>query len=551
MGQSSVKNPRKIFSQIGGGTDPAVLSRITYLENNVYKITYFESVNAASGQITKPTNSTIQLDQFAGGVDAYVSTIQNGQPTGVFPQTAGGTFVDVATFDALGNYTLTGTPSAFPVAIIYILTIKAVDYQNLTAANILDLEDINAVQRVNSTDNAIARYDGTSGQIQDSVVTISDSGAVVFPPLATQAYQAGLLQYDNVNESLSFYNNESDIFMQIGQEVWMRCRNVSGSTIANKSAVYVNGTDSGFPTIALAQANLASTTVCAGLATHDIENNTTGYVTVLGTVRGIDTSTLSVGNVFLSASVAGGLTNTAPTSPNYRYRVGFVTVVNATTGMIQVTPTTAALGNGTVDQLLGINPSGSQEFVNKPYDISAFRKIGTTTFERWYTQAINCSGLSTLSLGQGSLRCCPFVISKLTTIDRIAMEITAIGSVGSLVFFGVYNSTTDNMPNVRVLNAGTILGDSATFQAVTVNYQFVPGLYWFSMNHNSGTNITFRSVSLGSSPPALGITGGGGVSSMGAYYTVASVANPIPDPSPTMTTVVTTMPPAFFIRVSA
>ena len=36
MGQSAVKNPRKIFSQ--AGADPALNNRVTNLENNEYKI---------------------------------------------------------------------------------------------------------------------------------------------------------------------------------------------------------------------------------------------------------------------------------------------------------------------------------------------------------------------------------------------------------------------------------------------------------------------------------------------------------------------------------
>jgi len=147
MGQSIIKNPRKIVSQLGGGggVDPALEARVEYLEQNEYKITYYTEINAATGTITKPTGSTILTDQFFGGIDAYVSTIANGQPTGNFPTTAGGVEVDVTSFDASGNFTLSGTPSAYPCALIYKLTIAAVDYQNLVTANILDMEGVNDV----------------------------------------------------------------------------------------------------------------------------------------------------------------------------------------------------------------------------------------------------------------------------------------------------------------------------------------------------------------------------------------------------------------------
>lgn len=145
---SITKSPHKIIS-LAGGEDTSASARISVLENNEYKITYFESVNADSGTITIPTGATIILDEFSAGVDAYVSTVINGRPTGEFPKTAGGLAVDVASFDAAGNFTLTGTPNTYPVAIIYILKIKAVDYQNLTIDNILDFEDIGAERVIN------------------------------------------------------------------------------------------------------------------------------------------------------------------------------------------------------------------------------------------------------------------------------------------------------------------------------------------------------------------------------------------------------------------
>jgi hypothetical protein len=161
-GQSAIKNPRRIFSQLGG--DSTLPSRVTILENNEYKITYFTEISSSAGTITIPTGATILLDQFQGGVDAYVTTIQNGQPTGVFPQTGLGVAVDVTSFNSLGDYTLSDTPSSYPVALIYILKIKAIDYSNLVITNILDLEDIGATGTQNKifiNTNDSATHTGT------------------------------------------------------------------------------------------------------------------------------------------------------------------------------------------------------------------------------------------------------------------------------------------------------------------------------------------------------------------------------------------------------
>jgi len=168
MGQSLIKNPRKLFSQSGG--DPSHENRITILENNEYKITYFTEISDSTGTITIPTGATILLDQLQGGVDAYVCTIQNGQPTGDFPQTGLGVTVDVTSFDALGNYTLSDTPSGYPVALIYILKIKAKDYSNLDITKILDLEDIGIISQT----------------IRDGVTTSAPSEDAVFDALGAK-----------------------------------------------------------------------------------------------------------------------------------------------------------------------------------------------------------------------------------------------------------------------------------------------------------------------------------------------------------------------------
>lgn len=213
------------------------------------------------------------------------------------------------------------------------------------------------------TDNRLVRSDGTGKGVQASTVTVSDAGEIVLPGVASATHSAGKLVYDTDNDSLTFFNSDSAVAMQVGQEEWIRVRNVSGSTIANGVPVYISGVNSGLPTIAPAQANSATTTICVGLTTESIANNTNGVVTCVGVVRGINTASFTAGaTVFLSSAAAGALVTTVPTSPNYRYRVGIVVVSNATTGSIHVTPSTAALGNGTANQLSGIASGGTQEY---------------------------------------------------------------------------------------------------------------------------------------------------------------------------------------------
>lgn len=180
---------------------------------------------------------------------------------------------------------------------------------------------------------------------------------------STAPYSQGSMFFDSVSDCPLFYTADPNISWNACEEDWIQVVNNTGSTITNGSAVYISGSTGVLPTVALAKADLASTTVVAGLATEDILNNATGRITALGTVNGLNMSAFNVGNIFLSSSTAGALTQTVPQSPYYRYRVGFVTSTSSSAGKIHVTPSTASIGNGPIGSLLYINASSSQAWI--------------------------------------------------------------------------------------------------------------------------------------------------------------------------------------------
>lgn len=156
---------------------------------------------------------------------------------------------------------------------------------------------------------------------------------------ATPAHTEGIVFYDSTKKALSYYNDEADVTVNMGQENVIRTRNTTGSTIVNGAAVYISGaTGANLPNISLARADVVATARCIGLATHDIENNSNGYVTTLGTVGSLDTSGFSAGDaLFLSTSSAGTLTATRPTT-GFAVVVGYCLVSNVTIGEIKVLP---------------------------------------------------------------------------------------------------------------------------------------------------------------------------------------------------------------------
>ena len=128
-----------------------------------------------------------------------------------------------------------------------------------------------------------------------------------------------------------------DVTQQLGQEELVLCWNSSSNTIFNGSVVYPYTSENGMPSVRLAIATAQESSRVIGVATEDIEPGTSGFVTNRGIVHDMDTSLLTAGWIYLSDTVAGGVTSTAPTDVNsYSIRVGGCLTVDASTGSIYV-----------------------------------------------------------------------------------------------------------------------------------------------------------------------------------------------------------------------
>lgn len=115
-------------------------------------------------------------------------------------------------------------------------------------------------------------------------------------------------------------------------------RNITGATIPKKSAVYINGASGNRPTINYSQANAESTSSKTfGLTESDILHNGVGYVVVEGQLNNVNTSMFTEGQLlWLSPTVAGGLTTTKPSAPNHMVFIGYVVRAHPTEGTIEV-----------------------------------------------------------------------------------------------------------------------------------------------------------------------------------------------------------------------
>lgn len=148
-------------------------------------------------------------------------------------------------------------------------------------------------------------------------------------------YAEGNIYWDELDKTLNIQQGIDDVVLQVGQELYIRSRNSTGSTITNGKVVYISGATGNRPNITLAQANSPITSNVIGMVTHDIENNSDGLVTVIGKINDLDTSAYTEGDMlYLSASTAGDVTNVEPSSPNQIVRIGTVLRANPANGTI-------------------------------------------------------------------------------------------------------------------------------------------------------------------------------------------------------------------------
>lgn len=148
----------------------------------------------------------------------------------------------------------------------------------------------------------------------------------------------GRLFWNDADKTINMMSNSC--VLQIGQEMWVRARNTTSSTILNGTPVSIIGSTGN--QVLIGPTNAADTTSAKryiGLVTEDIVHNDVGFVTIAGSVRGLNTSSYSTEGVklWVDPTVIGGITETEPIGVDgYKIRIGYVKYKHNTQGEIIV-----------------------------------------------------------------------------------------------------------------------------------------------------------------------------------------------------------------------
>ena len=187
-----------------------------------------------------------------------------------------------------------------------------------------------------ATDNAVARFDTTTGKlIQNSVVTIGDTGVIAgatsisninyvdFDTTYATTLTEGQLGWDG-NNTLGLGMAGGNVTQHIGEDQFFYCKATStitkGQVIMFTGAVGASGVPTGAPATGITDG-----TYIMGIAAEAIATNGFGLIQTFGTLRNVNTSGYADGDIlWYDPSVTGGLTKTKPSAPNVKVQMAAV-----------------------------------------------------------------------------------------------------------------------------------------------------------------------------------------------------------------------------------
>jgi hypothetical protein len=306
-----------------------------------------------------------------------------------------------------------------------------------------------------ATDNALARYDTTTGKlIQNSVVTIDDAGnienadSLKFSGTPPTVKPIGSLWFDLSNDTLNLQQN--NIVQQIGEELYVygkASNTITGETLLQVIVKTGAVGASGVIEFGVAGAGITDTGSIIGIATENIATNGFGRITNFGVVHGINTTGSTYGETWADGDdlwynpVTGGITKTKPSAPNLKTQLG--TIIHAGAG-----------GSGSFQVLIleGTILGGTDSNVNIVSPTAAQILTYSTTDAYWKnTSLASGTGISTSTNANGTL-----------TVTNTAPDQTVAISAGTGI------SVSGTYPSFTVTNSG-VTSLTGTASQVTVS----------------------------------------------------------------------------------
>ena len=382
-----------------------------------------------------------------------------------------------------------------------------------------------------ATDNAIARFDTTTGKLlQNSVVTVSDAGVVDgvthmnnvdyidFDTTYATTLAAGQLGW-NGNDTLGLGMIGGNVIQHIGEDQYFYAK--ATATITKGQVVMFTGAvgASGVPTGAPAT-GITDGTYIMGIAAENIANNGFGLVQAFGTLRNVNTSGYADGDIlWYNPAVTGGLTKIKPVAPNVKAQMA--AVINGGSvggGTILIRISAGSTLGGTDSNAEIVTPSNGQIITYdgldgywKNTDLTAGTAISVAESVTGVL-TINNTGVTSAVAGTGiSVSGSTGAVTVTNTAPDQTVVLTAgtgISTSGTYPSFTVTNTAPDQVVSLTGAGTTSISGTYPNF-TVTSNDQFT----------GTVTSVTGTApvVSSGGNTPAISMAAATG--SVNGYLT--------------------------------
>jgi hypothetical protein len=367
--------------------------------------------------------------------------------TDVFLRTASdGSIQDVAE-DTEGNFTLIKPAKDGTYALLEDIEDLAWLQEGNTATV--------ATKKLGTLDNFdfnIIRNNVNIGQIKSTGLDLLDNrldvGAVQYNVATAQTVGVAKTIWNDTFGTLEFGLKGGNVNYRLGQSSIVYVKSADNAGLTKGTVVYTAGSDGINKTVRLAQANAESTSSKTfGIIAETVSGGEKAFCTTFGNLEGINTSAFAEGaTIYLSPTVAGGLTTTKPSAPNHMVVVGFCLRSHATQGVIFVKVQNGfeldeihdvAIGTLANNNLLAYESSTSL-WKNKTFaELGIAAGTGTTNFVTKWSNATG--GLTNsqifdngVNVGIGT----PSPIAKLHILSS-SSTIATIESSASQAFFGL------------------------------------------------------------------------------------------------------------------
>jgi hypothetical protein len=223
---------------------------------------------------------------------------------------------------------------------------------SITGTTITATGSGDVVGPASSTDNALVRFDGTTGKlVQNGQITESDTGdlanvnsiAMDTTPSGSLSTQ-GQMMWNNGEETLDIQLN--GFALHVGEHVVYHVKNSTGSLMAKGVPVMFAGTDGNSGKLLIQPWNgTGPSTYFMGLTAEELSNGEEGFVIAFGKLRGIQTNGGNYGEswvdgeIIYASTTTGYLTKTQPAAPNPHIQVLAVVSAHASNGTFFIRPT--------------------------------------------------------------------------------------------------------------------------------------------------------------------------------------------------------------------